>query len=116
MMGQRGLLMPRRLVVRRTVKIRHTLARNAWAFLCSVINPVQPGALGAGNQIGAQRSAQHGVERHVDDFVANLKTRVISAHPLQNAYDLFGRMTLSQKVLDMGPTIARPDRHLAVFT
>lgn len=55
------------------------------------------------NQLGAQRSAWHGIERRVDGFVANLKARLIRIHPAQYACDLFGRMTFPQKALDMAP-------------
>ncbi len=55
------------------------------------------------NQLGAQRSAWHSVERGVDGFVADLKARLIRVHPLQYACDLFGRMTFPKKSFDMPP-------------
>ena len=57
----------------------------------------------AGDQLSAQLSARHRVERGGDGLVADLKGRLVRVHPSQYARDLFGRIALAQQALDMAP-------------
>ena len=57
----------------------------------------------AGDQLGTQLTARHGVKRGVDGLVANLQRRVVRLHSAQYARDLLRRMSIAQKSCDVAP-------------
>ena len=83
--------------------------RNGAAPICtpSARSPTLPSLAQAGDQLGTQLTARHGVKRGVDSLVAYLERRVVQLHSAQYARDLLRRMSIAQQSCAVAPQWAR---------
>ena len=79
--------------------------RNGAAPICtpSARSPTLAGLAQAGDQLGTQLTARHGVKCGVDGLVADLEHRVVRLHSAQYARDLLRRMSSAQQSCDVAP-------------
>ena len=77
--------------------------RNGGAPICtpSVRSPTLAGLAQAGDELGTQLTARHGVKRGVDRLVADLERRVVRLHAAQYALDLLRRMPIAQQLCEV---------------
>ena len=79
--------------------------RNGAAPICtpSARSPTLAGLALAGDLLGTQLTARHGVKRGVAGLVADLERRVTRLHSAQYARDLLRRMPTAQQSCDLVP-------------
>ena len=79
--------------------------QNGAAPICtpSARSPTLASLAQAGDQLGTQLTARHGVKRGVDGLVADLERRVVRLQSAQYARDLFRRMSIAQQSCDVAP-------------
>ena len=65
--------------------------------------PTLAGLAQAGDQLGRQLTARHGVKRGVNGLVADLERRVVRLHSAQYTRDLFQRMSIAQQSCAVAP-------------
>ena len=79
--------------------------RNGAAPICtpSAQSPTLASLAQAGDQLGTQLTARHGVKRGVAGLVADLERRVVRLHSAQYARDLLRRMSIARQLCDVAP-------------
>ena len=79
--------------------------RNGAAAICtpSARLPTRASLAQAGDQLGTQLTARHGVKRGVDGLVADLERRVVRLHSAQYARDLLRHMPIAQQSCAVAP-------------
>ena len=79
--------------------------RNGAALICtpSARSPTLAALAQAGDQLGTQLTARHGVKRGVAGLVADLEHRVVRLHSAQYARDLLQRMPIAQQSCAVAP-------------
>ena len=73
--------------------------RNGAAPICtpSARSPTLASLAQAGDQLGTQLTARHGVKRGVDGLVADPERRVVRLYVAQYARDMLWRMPIAQQ-------------------
>ena len=79
--------------------------QNGAAPICtpSARSPTLASLAQAGDQLGTQHTARHGVKRGVDGLVADLERRVVQLHSAQYTRDLLRRMPIAQQSCAAAP-------------
>ena len=88
--------------------MRPTRKPRRWAWkwpICtpSARSPTLTSLAQAGDQLGTQLTAPHGVKRGVDRLVADLEHRDVRLHSAQYARDLLQRMPIAQQSCAVAP-------------